>query len=66
MDALIDERIFLESILSQNLIEKFNDSMISKGYSYEINQDHLDIDKEIDTLFDENTRKIIKELIKSE
>ena len=65
MDALIDERVFIDSIVSPNLFDKFNDSMISKGYSYEIRKNDILIDKEIDKLIDENTKKTIRDLIKS-
>ena len=66
LDAIINEKLFLESVASQNLINKFNHSMISKGYSYEIKPNsNIEFDMEIDKLFDEGTKKILKEHIKS-
>ena len=46
-------------------MNKLNDSLISVGYSFIEVNNTLEFDKELETLFDERTMKMIKKLFES-
>ena len=66
LNALIEDKLSLEYIASPGILKKFNDSLISVGYSFAEVNNTLEFDKELEALFDENTMKMIKKLFQSE
>lgn len=65
LDALVNDKIALERIVTPEIIEKLKESLIAQGLAFKANENELDFDKEICMLFDETTREKIKKLFKS-
>ena len=62
---MLEDRLALENIASPELIEKFKDSIISKGQAFEDIGDKVEYDKELESMFDEPTKLLINKLVKS-
>jgi hypothetical protein len=62
LDALITEKIFINSIVTPNIYEKLKDSLITQGIAFRENDSEIEFDKEIDMLFDQTTKEKIKNL----
>ena len=65
LNALIEDKLSLDYIASPDIMNKLNDSLISVGYSFIEVNNTLEFDKELETLFDERTMKMIKKLFES-
>lgn len=65
LEALLEEKISLETIASPDVIEKFKTCLLSKGQAYKENSEKLEFDKELDSLFDEKTKTTLEKLIRS-
>jgi hypothetical protein len=62
LDALISDKISINSIVSIETYEKLKDSLISQGVAFKEKGSEIEFDKEIDLLFDQNTKEKIKNL----
>jgi len=65
LDALVNDKISLHSIVTPEIFDKLKERLIAQGLAFRANEKELDFDKEIDLLFDEATREKIKKLFKS-
>jgi hypothetical protein len=67
LNALIEDQLSLENVLTPELMEKIKDSIISRGLAYDKheNENKVYFDKELEQLFDEKTKKIIEKLFES-
>ncbi len=65
LEALVENKTCLENIASTDVIEKFKDCLISKGQAYDENSEKIEFDKELESLFDDNTKQMLENLIKS-
>ena len=66
LNALIEDKISLENVVSADLMDKIKDSNLSKGIAYKQKNDNkVFFDQELETLFNEKTKDIIKELFES-
>lgn len=65
LDALVNDKICLDYMVSPEIFDKLKESLIAQGLAFRATDTELDFDKEIDILFDETTREKIKKLFKS-
>jgi hypothetical protein len=65
LDSLVDNKIALNQILTEELMEKVQNSLLSKGNAFEGNNDEVYFDPEIEKLFDGKTKELIKNLYRS-
>jgi len=65
LDALINDKVSLDSIAGQETFEKLKDSLISQGIAFKENEGEIEFDKELDTIFDESTKDKLRKLFKS-
>lgn len=66
LNALIEDKVCLENILSPEVMDRIKDSILSKGLAYEKHSENkLFFDKELESLFDEKTKNIILKLNES-
>jgi hypothetical protein len=64
LDALIEDKVSLENIVSKDILEKIKDSTLPKGVAYEKNNENkVFFDKELESLFDEKSKTTIKNLL---
>jgi len=60
LNALIEDKLSLENLITPELSERLKESMISRGYLYSVNTEEIEFDKEIQNLFDILLYKIFK------
>ena len=66
LNALIEDKLNLDSIINNSLYEKISNSILSQGLSFDNNDDNkLIFDPEIANLLDENSKGIIENLFRS-
>jgi len=65
LDALIHDKISLDSIAGPEILDKLKDSLISQGIAFKENEGEIEFDKELDTIFDEVTKEKLRKLFKS-
>lgn len=65
LDALINDKISIESVSSPETLEKLKDILISQGLAFKENNGVLDFDKELELMFDKETIEKLKKLFKS-
>jgi len=65
LDALVDDKISFDSIAGTEIFEKLKDSFISQGYAFKENDAEIEFDKELELLFDDNTKERLRKLFKS-
>lgn len=64
LDALVNDKISLENIVTPEIFLKLKETLIAQGMAFKSNEDELDFDQEIDLLFDESTKEKIRKLFK--
>ncbi len=64
LNALIEDKLSLENLITPELSERLKESMISRGYLYSVNTEEIEFDKEIQNLFDDDSKKFLNELNK--
>jgi len=67
LNALLDDKIDINHIVNEDIQQKFNDCILSKGSAHESDVTDFKVifDKEISENFDENERKSIKHIFES-
>ena len=65
LDALVDDKISLDTIAGPEVFERLKDSLISQGYAFKENEAEIEFDKELDLLFDDFTKEKLRKLFKS-
>jgi hypothetical protein len=55
----------LENVVSPDIIDKFKNSLLARGQAFDEMADKLELDKELEGLFDEKTKKVLDKLIRS-
>lgn len=67
LNALIEDQLTLENIVSPEVMERLKGSYLSRGLAYDKQdmENKLYFDKELEHLFDENSKKIIEKLYES-
>ena len=65
LDALVNDKISLESITGPDTFNKLKVILISQGIAFEEKDGELDFDKELDLMFDAGTKDKLKKLFKS-
>lgn len=66
LDALISDKICINTIVTPNIYEKLKESLLSQGIAFKENDSEIEFDKEIDMLFDKNTKEKIRNLFAGE
>jgi len=64
LDALINDKISLDYIITPEIYDKLKENLIAQGFAFRAKDNELEFDQEIDLLFDEATREKIKKLFK--
>ena len=66
LNALLDDKIDINHIISEELQQKFNDSILSRGAAHELNSDmQVMFDNELRENFDKESIKSIKHILES-
>jgi hypothetical protein len=65
LNALIDDKVAIETLISAELAEKINKSLISKGVVFDEAKGEVFFDEELEDLFDGRTKEVIKTLFRS-
>lgn len=65
LDALINDKVSLDSIAGPEMFERLKDSLISQGIAFKENEGEIEFDKELDAVFDEATKEKLRKLFKS-
>ena len=67
LNALLDDKIDINNILTEDVQKKFSDSLLSKGTAvdYDTTDYKVIFDKEVNDNFDEESRKSIKHIFES-
>ena len=68
LNALIDEKINLDSLIDSKIVDKFEDSLFTKGKTYDVKtNENVEIifDKEIFSIMNEKQKEIIIDLNRS-
>lgn len=66
LDALVNDKISIDSIASPETFNKLRDILIAQGISFKEKDGELDFDQELDSMFDQETKDKLKKLFKSE
>jgi len=64
LDALLDNKISLDSITGRDTFEKYKEKLIMQGITFEIKEDVVEFDDELVIMFDDETREKLKKLFK--
>ncbi len=64
LNALIEDKLRLENLITPELSERLKESMISRGNLYSASTEEIEFDKEIQNLFDDDSKKFLNELYK--
>lgn len=65
LDALINDKASIDSIASDETLNKLKEILIAQGISFIEANGELDFDKELDLMFDNETKEKLKKLFKS-
>ncbi len=65
LNALTEDKLSLENLITPELSERLKESMISRGNLYSASTEEVEFDKEIQNLFDDDSKKFLNELYKS-
>jgi hypothetical protein len=65
LDALVDDKISLDSIAGPELLDNIKDSLIAQGNAFKINQNDVEFDKELELLLDETTKEKLRKIYNS-
>ncbi len=65
LDALINDKVSLDSIAGSEIFERLKDSLISQGVAFKENEGEIEFDKELDNIFDDPTKEKLRKLFKS-
>ena len=67
LQALVDDKIDIEKFVGMYKLDRLNFSLFTQGKLFRENEniENLEFEKEIDDLFDENMKDVIKNLFKS-
>jgi len=65
LDALINDKASIDSIASAETLDKLKEILIAQGISYKEANGELDFDKELDMMFNKETKDKLKKLFKS-
>lgn len=59
LNALIEDKLTIDKIISPQVLDKFKNNMISQGEAFNEFNGKIDFDKELDKIFDEKTKEHI-------
>jgi len=65
LDALINDKVSLDSIAGPEIFEKLKESLISQGFAFKEIDGEIEFDKELDAIFDEGSKEKLRKLFKS-
>ena len=65
LDALINDKISLDTIAGTETLEKLKQSLICQGLAFKEYDGELEFDKELDLIFDVQTKEKIRKLFRS-
>ena len=65
LDALINDKISLDNIAGPETFQKLKDSLITQGIAFKENEGEIEFDKELDMIFDFETKEKLRKLFKS-
>ena len=66
LNTLLDDKIDIDNIISEDLKNKFDNSLLSKGLIHEYNNIDLIFDKEISDFFDDSAKRSLIKIYKKE
>ena len=65
LNALLHDKIGLDVVIDTEILLKFKESLLSKGQAFNEWEEKVELDKELESLFDENTKRIVNDIIHS-
>jgi hypothetical protein len=65
LQALVDDKIDINKFLSTISIDKYNSNLFYQGRSFDEEKGNFEFEKELEGLFDENMKDMVKKIFKS-